>query len=97
MKISEITEGAVYRKQLNHADLEAKLAQYNNMTPREQRENYKPFGRLGKLTSPEQVLYHTVDGSREHDWSFDLEVAEFTQFMCTVCGKVNKVRRKQRR
>jgi len=97
VKITEITEGAVYRKKLDPELVQAELDKLEQMMPRERREVYKPFGSLGKLTSPEQVLYHKIDGSKKHDWGFDYEVAEFTQFMCTICGKTNRIRRKQRR
>lgn len=91
MKVSEIlTEGGVVRKKLDQTLLQPELDKMMSMTPREQREAYKPFGKLGKLTTPEQVIQHRVDGSNKHDWGFDYQVAEFTQFMCSVCGKTAK-------
>jgi len=96
MRASEFSEGAVYRKKLDPELVQAEFAKLEKMMPREQREAYKPFGSLGKLTSPEQVVYHKIDGSKKHDWQFDYQVAEFTQFMCAVCGKTNRVRQKRR-
>jgi len=88
MKLKElIIESGVYMKELDKEKEEAALEKFRSFSPQEQRKEYKPFGRLGKLTTPQQVMMHQVDGSKQHDWGFDAQYPGYTQEKCRICGR----------
>jgi hypothetical protein len=106
MKLKELFEGAVYMKEMDEkqrAEYDELMDAYKQMSMKERRETYKPFGKLGKLTKPEQVLRHKVFGTTRHNNSFDAEFAAgrrgtvVTEFKCSECGKVIRVDRKGNR
>jgi len=88
MKLNElITEAGVYMKELDKEKFEAEQKKYRAMSRAERKEEYKPFGKLGKKSSPWHVLHHKVDGSKKHDWGFDAQYPGYTQEKCSICGR----------
>jgi hypothetical protein len=63
---------------------------------REAREKYKPFGKLGKLTKPEQVMQHQLAGIPKHDWAFHAQHASGSEMQCRICGRIQKMSAKGR-
>jgi len=106
MKLQELCEGATYMKEMSddqRAKYDELIDEYKEMSMKERRETYKPFGKLGKLTKPEQVLRHKVFGTNRHDMSFDAEFAAgrrgslVTEYKCIECGKVIRQNQKGNR
>ena len=58
---------------------------------KETREKYKPFGKLGKLTKPEQVMQHQLAGIPKHDWAFNAQYSGYSEMQCRICGRTQKV------
>jgi len=55
------------------------------------REKYKPFGKLGTTTKPEQVMQHQLAGINKHDWAFSAQYSGYSEQECRICGKRRKV------
>ena len=60
------------------------------------REKYKPFGKLGKLTKPEQVMQHQLANAPKHDWLFHQQYAGGSEVQCRICGRVQRLNNKGR-
>jgi len=62
----------------------------------EAREKYKPFGKLGKLTKPEQVMQHQLAGISKHEWLFHQQYAGGSEIQCRICGRIQRLNKKGR-
>jgi hypothetical protein len=106
MKLQELLETAAYMKEMDEkqrAEYDELMDEYKEMSMRERRETYKPFGKLGKLTKPEQVLRHKIFGTKKHHMVFDAEFRAgrrgslVTEYKCIECGKVIRQNQKGNR
>ena len=99
MKLEELTE-TVYVDDLTpqqKLEYDSKVHEFRTMSRSELRKKYKPFGKLGSLTKPEQVLRHQVTKTNKHDWGFDAQVTrDVARQKCRICGMTRDVDQKGR-
>lgn len=95
MKVSDILEGGSYPEEWNaeqQAKLDAEMKKYKEMSSNERKTAYKPYGKLGKHTKPEQVLKHKAFGDPKHRWSFDSQYTGYSEEKCRICSRTRYIR-----
>jgi hypothetical protein len=73
---------------------DAEIERWREMSHRERKEEYKPFGKLGKLAKPEHVIRHRVFGTNKHEWAFAAQYPGKIEQRCRQCGASRQVSEK---
>jgi len=92
-------QGEEYFSNADYAEAEEELKAMGGASlhpSKEAREKYKPFGKLGKLTKPEQVMQHRLANAPKHDWLFHQSYAGGSEVQCRICGRIQKLNDKGR-
>lgn len=73
------------KKQQDAVDAEEIL--FRAMGPIDQRKAYKSFGKLGRKTSPSQVMVHKALKKNQHEWGFSAQYPGYSEQQCYWCGR----------
>ena len=49
-------------------------------------------GKLGRGTTPTQLIDHVKDGSTKHNYGFSATMGSMTEYKCKVCGAKKKTK-----
>lgn len=96
MKLQNLFETFYLKKMTpeQREEFDAEMERWREMSHRERKEEYKPFGKLGKHAKPEHVIRHRVFGTNKHHWGFSAQYPGKHEEKCYECGVARQIRDK---